>query len=166
MDPLRVYQTDSNLLYLPALLVYAEYNEDFGCYLYPAGTRVKAPPVLKENEAARSLGLDLNDDWEVVADFRGLTYWLADRTCTTITEVGITPPTGYLTADPGPTPAQATKELAVQALADSQNVLMGCYEAGIPFPSAWRAYRTALKAIVAGNGATTLPTAPAMPDGI
>lgn len=87
-----------------------------GEFLIPARCVTIAPPALGANEAAQWV----NSTWQVVPDFRGFTYWLADRSCHTISEAGVAPPLGYLDADPGPTllQAQAVKRSGVQAQID------------------------------------------------
>lgn len=165
MQPIRLYQTDDNRVWIPHAVVYSQvFGEgEQQQQLYPAGTRTKEPPTLAEHQAARSLGPELDSDWEVVADYVGFQYWMPDRTSEVITEYGVTPPVGHLTADPGPT----LQQQAGQELSATQAIVMACYEAGIPFPADWRAYRVALRAIVAGtSAAVTMPTRPADPEGL
>lgn len=45
-------------------------------------------------------------DWVVVADYRGHVYWTAEREKVEITELGVVPPPGALSEDPGPTLAK------------------------------------------------------------
>ena len=69
-----------------------------GGFLIPARCVEIPPPDLEANLAAQFVG----GGWMVVSDFRGLTYWLPDRSIVTIDEVGIEPPADALDADPGP----------------------------------------------------------------
>lgn len=64
------------------------------------------PPVGGQDFAPR--WNDQGDAWEMVPDHRGLRYWLADGTACTITEIGVTPPDGYLLYNPvsEPTPVE------------------------------------------------------------
>lgn len=162
-DPILVYQTDANGILMRTAVVHAEWNEDFGQFLYPAGTRTEQPPVLGDRQAARTLGPELDAGWEVIPDYVGYRYWLEDRSEHVITDVGVSPPDGHLTTDPGPT----LKERATLELADTQSLVLACYEAGIVFPPEWRAYRTALRALATGaTTASEMPLRPADPDGI
>ncbi len=51
---------------------------------------------------------------------------------------------------------------AQTALTASDQVLLRCVEHGMAVPPDWQAYRSALRAVVAGT-ASVLPTAPALP---
>lgn len=53
------------------------------------------------DESGKPPILAANGTWSVVADFRG-DYWLADRSKASITDVGVSLPIEYLSADPGP----------------------------------------------------------------
>lgn len=121
-EPVRVYQTNSSRLYLPSILVYAEWSEVFGVYLYPAGTRTKEPPALQEYESARSLGDDLNSDWEVIPNYVGFTYWAADGARHTITSIGEAPPEGFLTSQPPPTAQQMQAQIGAAVTAKLDNL--------------------------------------------
>jgi hypothetical protein len=57
--------------------------------------------------------------------------------------------------------------LAQQALHKSDVTVLRCVESGVSVPAAWKAYREALRAIVAAPNGTveTLPPAPAFPKG-
>lgn len=165
MQPIRLYQTDPEGIWIPEAVVYSQVFGDGENlqHLYPAGTRTKQPPELQAHQAARTMGPELDADWEVVADYVGYRYWLADRSEHVITDVGVSPPEGHLTTDPGPT----LKERATLELANTQSLVLACYEAGIAFPPEWRSYRTALRAIAAGtSSASGMPARPADPDGL
>lgn len=63
--------------------------------------------------------------------------------------------------------ARQTKAAATQALAESEAVVMSCFEAGVPFPEEWRHYRKTLRAIAEhGTGDDDLPPRPEAPAGI
>jgi hypothetical protein len=52
-----------------------------------------------------------------------------------------------------------------KTLLDSSDVvIVRCYEHGVPVPSAWQAYRSALRAIIQGTS-STFPALPAYPAG-
>jgi hypothetical protein len=93
---LTVYQTDENDIYLwpyeadPCQIVPVE-------YLIPQRAYKDAPPPLQMYQAARRTAN--KSEWEVIADYRGYIYHMPDGTTNTITNVGITPPTGCLTDD-------------------------------------------------------------------
>jgi hypothetical protein len=59
---------------------------------------------------------------------------------------------------------QVVSDTALRALADSDRTVMRCYEAAIPLPADWVAYRLALRAIV-GTGVGPLPARPDYPAG-
>ena len=61
-------------------------------------------------------------DWQLVADYEGHTYWLADGSRHTINQVGVSPPEGALDAPPPPTleQVQATKRAAIETHFTSQ----------------------------------------------
>lgn len=111
-EPIRVYQTDGARIYLPHVSVFAEWNATFGVYLYPAGVRIKQPPPLQEHQAARSLGDDLDSDWEIIPDYLGFEYWLPDGSHHVISEIGVSPPQVYLVVPPPPTPEEFRRTVA------------------------------------------------------
>lgn len=107
MEKVRVAQVDGDGVLLPEVEVYAEpnpFNPDE--LLYPAGTRASPVPPLLSNQAARTTGPDVHAAWEVVDDYRGLTYWTSDGTEVRISQVGITPPLSAHYSKPPPTPKQ------------------------------------------------------------
>lgn len=59
------------------------------------------------------------------------------------------------------TPSLASQ--ALQALRDSDVVILRCYEKAVAVPSAWASYRSTLRTIVDGSNAGPVPTAPAYP---
>lgn len=121
MEPIRVYQTDVAGFYVPGLLAFAEFDATLQEYLYPAGTRTQEPPPLAEHQAARTTGPGRDDPWEVVPDYNGFTYWLADGSQHTIMSIGVEPPEGFLTSPPPPSAQQmqALIGAAVMAKLDS-----------------------------------------------
>lgn len=124
MEPIRLYQTDADGIWIPQAIVYSQvFGEgEAQQQLYPAGTRTKEPPALGPNQAARTAGPGRDDPWEIVPDFNGLTYWLPDGSQHTISAVGVEPPEGFLTAPPPPTPAQMQAAIG-QAVMDKLNAL-------------------------------------------
>lgn len=63
-------------------------------------------------------------------------------------------------------PSTDARPAAQLALAKSDVTMIRCFEHAIVVPSAWLAYRSALRAIVAGSDATAaLPAMPAFPPG-
>jgi hypothetical protein len=71
----------------------------------PDTLTVIAPPHVGEHQAVQ--WNTQHDGWEVVADFRGITYWTADGARHVITALGEAPPTDALTAPPAPTTDEA-----------------------------------------------------------
>jgi hypothetical protein len=90
-----VYQTDLDGIYV-GTTVAQEDPKNPGTYLLPRGCVLEAPPVAGPHQVA----VYKNEAWSLVADYRGVTYWLADGTSTTVTTVGVTPPEGALGAAP------------------------------------------------------------------
>ncbi len=67
-------------------------------FLVPAFTTANAVPILTANQAAQ---FDVKaDNWRVIPDYRGHTYWLADGSEHHIDDVDIVPPVGQLSAKP------------------------------------------------------------------
>ncbi|MCE8004211.1 DUF4376 domain-containing protein [Billgrantia ethanolica] len=62
----------------------------------PAGATSVEPPETGEHESARWAG----EAWEVVSDWRGHVYWLADGSRHEITELGKEPPVDALDEEP------------------------------------------------------------------
>ena len=88
-----------------------------GEFLIPARCTELPPPEAGANQAAQFVG----GGWMLTPDYRGHTYWLADRSSVTITQVGVEPPQGALDADPGPTSDDTKRARIVeinQALSD------------------------------------------------
>jgi len=141
------YQTDINGLYTGPVDCHTD-PEDDKRWMVPFGAVEDAPPTLGEKQAARRVG----DSWEVIPDYRGVTYWLPDRSSHTIKDAGVTPPTGWLSEDPGPTEAErAEMEKAVflgqvsDLLKQSDVTVIRCGEDGVPVPAAWKAWRSHLR---------------------
>lgn len=148
MDQKTHYQTDAHGVYTGPIECPPNPEEE-GAWWVPFGAYEDAPPALEANQAATRV--DVHSPWVVVPDFRGLTYWLADRTKVTITEVGVIPPAGHLLADPGPTPAQRLAMLkrdAKVALQEGDQVAARCVKFAVQYPEAWRIRDAALVAIV------------------
>lgn len=69
-------------------------------WAYPVNSVQFAPPATGPREVAK-----INPErtaWEVIPNWVGLVYWLADRSRHEITSAGEVPPDGWLAADPGP----------------------------------------------------------------
>ncbi|RAH37529.1 DUF4376 domain-containing protein [Halomonas sp. SL1] len=62
----------------------------------PAGATSSEPPATGKREAARWSG----QAWEIVSDWRGHVYWLADGSRHEITELGVEPPADGLDEQP------------------------------------------------------------------
>ena len=69
-----------------------------GAWLLPAFATFTAPPEVAEHEAA----VYAEGAWTIVPDWRGYTYWLADRSKHKITELGEAPPPEALEECPPP----------------------------------------------------------------
>lgn len=113
MQPIQVYQTDDQGLYVPSVDPIMTDVLD-GHHLIPAGCKTKQPPPLLERQAARSLSTSADAGWEVVPDWRGYTCYTPDGQRHEITEVGVEPPSGHSPTPPPPTP----KQLAERRMAE------------------------------------------------
>ncbi len=160
------YQTDDQGIYIGPVTTWRD-PEDAEHLLVPFGAYEPAPPQLADHEAARWMG----NEWAVIPDFRGFSYWMPDRSQHTISDVGVEPPAGYLLADPGPSEAEiadkareALKVEAKQLLAQSDVTVLRCVEAGIDVPAPWKAWRAHLRAVV-GSGSGPIEEAPSYPAG-
>lgn len=165
---MQIYQTDGLGLWDGNTAKFARPDPMTpGEYLISGGCVTIVPPALGANEAAQWL----DGTWKVVPDFRGLTYWLADRSTHTVSDVGVTPPAGYLTADPGPTQAQLwyAYQAKAQAQLDANDaVAIRCIKAGVAYPADWLARDNSLRAIVrasSGDPTQPLPQPPKNADG-
>jgi hypothetical protein len=118
MQPIQVYQTDDQGLYLPTVDPIMTDVLD-GHHLIPAGCKIKQPPPLAERQAARTLSAGVDADWEVVADWRGYTCYTPDGERHDITEVGVEPPAGHSPTKPPPT----AKQLAERRTAEIKTEL-------------------------------------------
>jgi hypothetical protein len=161
-----VFQTDSQGIYVGPVTAWPDEHEE-GRWLIPFGAVETHPPELSDHQAAQWTGTE----WTVIADFRGFSYWLADRSQHTISEVAVKPPAAYLEADPGPSADEiaeadkkAVKEEARQLLAQSDITVLRCVEAGIDVPAAWKAWRAHLREVVA-SGSGPIDEAPSYPAG-
>ncbi len=75
----------------------------------PGSAMIEAPPAVGEREAAQAA----DGIWQVVADWRGHTYWLDDGSRHEVTELGVTPPANALDeAPPPPVAVLATAAIA------------------------------------------------------
>lgn len=82
-------------------------GQDPGVFLAPAFSTHIAPPDMQPHQAAVFNGTE----WTAVPDWRGHTYWLADRTEHTIAELGVEPPAEALDKLP-PAPLGDVKQEA------------------------------------------------------
>lgn len=96
-------------------------------------TRLK-PPQTGKHEAAR-IQPD-GQQWDVVPDWRGHTYWLANRTQHRITAINVVPPDGWLPADPGPTLDEAKATQTANIVADCEAAIV----AGFPSSALGQSY--------------------------
>jgi len=85
-----------------------------GEYLIPAYATAIAPPSVLANQKAVFDG----DAWSVLADFRGLVFYLADGSKHIITELGVSPPVGS-TPTPPPAPAPSIEEVRAAMVCSS-----------------------------------------------
>lgn len=113
MQPIQVYQTDDEGIYVPSIDPIMTDVLD-GHHLIPAGCKTKQPPQLAERQAARTLSASVDADWEVLPDWRGYTCYTTDGQRHDITEVGVEPPEGHSSTKPPPTP----KQLAERRMAE------------------------------------------------
>lgn len=88
-------------------------------------TRAK-PPSTADREAA-VISAD-GKTWTVVPDWRGLVYWLTDRTQHRITALGIEPPAGWLPADPGPSLDDVRESQTSKIVADCEEAIVAGFE--------------------------------------
>ncbi|RQW71336.1 hypothetical protein EBB56_09250 [Halomonas sp. YLB-10] len=75
----------------------------------PGNAMTEFPPATGENEAAKVI----DGAWQVVPDWRGHVYWLADGSRHEITELGVEPPTDAL----GEAPPEPIADAAMKAIA-------------------------------------------------
>lgn len=121
MQPIQVYQTDDQGLYVPsALPVFSDVLD--GHHLIPHGCKTLQPPTLGERQAARSLGSGADAAWEIVPDWRGYVYYTADGDRHEIKEVGISPPAVHWDSPPPPTPQQLAIRRAWEIKAELQQI--------------------------------------------
>lgn len=97
-----VYTWDDAGVYSGPLLLDESYADplDNAVLNAPRNSTPVWPPDVGKREAAR-----INGDfrtWSVVPDWRGFSYWRADRTQVTIRDLGVVPEEGWLEQDPGP----------------------------------------------------------------
>ena len=120
MEPIRVFQTDHRGIWLPHIEAFTEVLN--GRHLYPGGSRLKPPPTLQPNQAARSLGEAVDSDWEIIPDFEGVTYWTPDGAEHKISEVGVGLPEGALLQKPAPTEAQLAAKRSIEIKAELRQI--------------------------------------------
>ncbi|PSJ22134.1 hypothetical protein CVH10_08665 [Halomonas sp. ND22Bw] len=91
----------------------------------PAGATVIEPPATGANETARWAG----EAWEMVSDWRGHVYWLADGSSHEISELGVEPPDDALDE----APPEPLKDLAARQRAAIATALADALAAGLPY---------------------------------
>src|ERR1700686_607564 len=70
---------------------------------------------------------------------------------------------GTFVKRPGPSEEELvsrSRDLARRKLDESNNIVLQCYEESTPVPEEWKNYRSALRAIINGNGSLVLPEPP------
>lgn len=157
------YQTDDKGFYIGPVECLLDPEEKEERWQIPFGAYADTPPTAGERQIAKRDG----DRWILVPDWRGYTYWLANRSQHTIHVAGVEPPTDALDSDPGPTEEQLKAVLVAEAqiLLDKSDKTVGrCYENGIPVPASWKAYRQQLRSIVTTQSGE-IPAQPAYPEG-
>lgn len=82
-----------------------------GNWLIPANTTTIAPPSASNHQAA----VFKDGQWQLVDDYRGTEYWLADRTLHTITKLGETKPKDSFDQEP-PLPSTTRRANALTAI--------------------------------------------------
>ena len=82
--------------------------------LVPALATLVEPPVTGGNQTV-TFDID-SESWNVVPDYRGLTYWLPDTSVHTITDLGVEPPVDALDSEPAPL-IDDYKKLKIQEVA-------------------------------------------------
>lgn len=153
------YQTDDRGYYIGPVECLRDPEEEDERWQVPFGAYADEPPAA----GLREIQKRVDGEWVLVPDWRGYTYWLADRSKHTIKEAELTPPVDALESDPGPTETELKALLVRQAqmaLDKSDKTVGRCYENGIPVPAAWKDYRQQLRAIVT----TQTGEIPAQPD--
>lgn len=91
----------------------------------PAGATPIAPPDTGENEAARWNG----EAWEVVQDWLGHVYWLADGSRHEITELGVEPPADALDE----APPEPLEDIAARKHREIDQARDAAFAAGLPY---------------------------------
>lgn len=108
--------------------------------LLPAAPSTSTPPAAptlataenKPEIGANEVAVIVSGQWQVLPDFRGETYWLADGSRHDITEIGETVPAEGLTSPPAP-PPPAAPTLA-QVLNQQAAMLQAAYMVAIQQP--------------------------------
>ncbi|BBL70321.1 hypothetical protein [Methylogaea oryzae] len=91
-------------------------------YIVPANATLQAPPDVPQNKAA----IFSNDDgWSLVDDYRGLVYWLPDRSKHEIEELGIAPPQNAMLSEPAKTVGELKSEKEKELSLDCRTAITG-----------------------------------------
>lgn len=149
----KAFQTDFNRLYIGPVWCQRDPEEEEERYLLPYAAYWDEPPPVQPGQIQQRT--EDQSAWQVIPDFRGLVYWLPDRTRHEITEAGVEPPLGWLENDPGPSPEQIAAAAKQQFLADvaallkdSDVTVIRCAEDGVPVPTSWRVWREHLRQLL------------------
>ena len=113
-----------------------------GEFLMPVASTVQQPPEVAERQVAAFR----NGAWSVVADFRGVTYWLAG-VATVIDEIGISPP-DESTPEPLPPSLAVVKAELIAAVDD---MISAIYSRFTRFETEYVQREAAARAFVAGG---------------
>lgn len=95
-------------------------------WTYPVNSVKFAPPPTGPREIAK-----INPErtaWEVIPDWTGHVYWLADRSRHEIKRAGFEPPAGALDSDPGPSLSDVKTKRIADIVADCEAAIV----AGFP----------------------------------
>ncbi|KWO62545.1 DUF4376 domain-containing protein [Burkholderia territorii] len=98
----------------------------------PAAAPTLATAENKPQTGSNEIAVIVSGQWQVLPDFRGTTYWLADGSRHDITEIGETVPAEGLTSPPAP-PPPAAPTLA-QVLTQQAAMLQAAYLVAIQQP--------------------------------
>ncbi|WP_017903615.1 tail fiber assembly protein [Pseudomonas asplenii] len=144
---------------------------EIGNWLIPAHAFTDEPPVAGKNQAA----VRTDNGWELVADYRGTTYYMGTPEARTIEELGVTVPEGATETPPPPSTAELTAlaigkrdgllgvaALRIAPLQDAVD-LGDATDAETAALKSWKQYRVALNRIEQKSGFPSVIDWPAAP---